>query len=72
MSENRPDDPVSNDEPKGLVALNAELTALEGKTDPASRERFAELLDELINLDMAMGPTRKAMGRAHKKKASEE
>ncbi len=72
MSENRPDDPASSEEPKGLVALNAELTALEGKTDPASRERFAELLDELLNLDMAMGPVRRAMGRAQKENASEE
>jgi len=64
VSENRPDDPASNEEPRGLVALNAELTALEDKRDPASRERFAELLDELINLDMGMGGFRRAMGRA--------
>lgn len=51
---------------RGLVALNAELAALEGRTDKASRERAAELLDELINLDMALGPVRRAMGRAGK------
>jgi len=45
---------------------------LEGKTDPASRERYVELLDELLNLDMAMGPVRRAMGRAQKENASEE
>ena len=65
VNENQPDDAASNESPRGLVALNAELTALEGKTDPASRERFAELLDELLNLDMAMGAVRRAMGRAH-------
>ena len=72
VSENRPTDSASNEEPMGLIALNAELTALEGKTDPVSRERFAELLDALINRDMGMGPLRRAMGRAKEQKASGE
>ena len=41
---------------RGLIAINNELASLEGKDDPASRERYLELTDELINLDMAMGP----------------
>jgi hypothetical protein len=56
----------------GLVALDAELTRLADKTDPASRERFAELLNELMNLDMALAPVRRAIGRAREEKASEE
>lgn len=52
---------------KGLIWLNAEIKALEAKNDPASRERIDELVDELITLDMAMGPIRRAMGRPTKK-----
>ena len=37
MSDKRPENPASANEPMGLVALNAELTRLADKTDPASR-----------------------------------
>jgi hypothetical protein len=48
--------------------INAELTALEGKTDPESRERSTELMDELLNLDMAYGQYRRNMIAASKKR----
>ena len=43
--------------------INRELDALAGKTDPASRERSAELIDMLLTADMGMGPSRRTMGQ---------
>ena len=56
----------------GLIALNKELDELKDKTDQASRDRFAELLDALMNRDMGMGPMRKAMCRGEKTKPDSE
>jgi hypothetical protein len=61
-------DHARTDRNYGLLDLNRELTALEGKTHEASRQRAGELLDELINLDMSFGPVRKAMGGPAKPK----
>jgi hypothetical protein len=48
---------------RGLIAINEELEFLEDKDDPASQLRRLQLEDELITLDMALGPIRRAMGR---------
>jgi hypothetical protein len=65
MNDNRNENPKK--EWKGLVWLNAELKVLERKNDPVSRERYDELVDELITMDMAMGPIRRTMGRTAEK-----
>ena len=38
--------------------LTTQLRELEGKTDPASRRLFEELIDELICVDMTLQPYR--------------
>jgi len=43
--------------------ITEELRELEHKTDPESRARFNELIDQLMCADMALQPYRKAMGR---------
>ena len=62
----------NEDAGRGLVAINAEMTALEGKTDEASEQRWRELLDDLINMDMGMGPARRAMCQGGKPKPRAE
>jgi len=44
--------------------ITAELKELEKKDDPASRERFNDLLEQLLTVDMALGPMKRAMGGA--------
>jgi hypothetical protein len=56
-------DPNAPPASRGLIAINEELESLEGKDDPISRKRYLQLIDELINLGMAMGPIRRAIGR---------
>jgi hypothetical protein len=46
--------------------INKELDALKDKADPVSIARFHDLEWELVNIDMAMGPARRAMGRRKK------
>ena len=43
--------------------INDELHRLKDRTDPESRARFEELIDELMCVDMSLQPYRKAMGR---------
>ena len=64
MAENQ-----KGDRPLDYGEINKELYALEGKNDPASNERRAGLLDELITIDMAWGECRRAMGRAASRSA---
>ena len=46
--------------------LTLELRALEGKDDEQSHALREELLDELMGVDMALQPSRRAMGQAKK------
>jgi hypothetical protein len=46
--------------------INREMKELEGKNDEASSARYAELLDELLCVDSALQPSRRAMGNARK------
>jgi len=48
--------------------VNKELVSLEGKDEEESEDRRTELIDELLTMDMALGPVRKAMIEAAKKK----
>lgn len=58
MSEkNKPDDGSRLYE--RWLAINEELEALEDKADPASKERFDELVDQLITIDMCFGAFRR-------------
>lgn len=52
--------------------VNAELNSLEGKADQESNERRAELLEELMCMDMALGPCRRAMSEKARKKREQE
>jgi hypothetical protein len=54
------------------VAIEKELKDLQGKRDPASAGRFDELIDELMTVDSALGPFRKAMGNAPRKQQPEK
>ncbi len=47
-----------------IVELNSELKSLDFEKDPEARDRQAELLDELMTLDMALQPIRRQMGQA--------
>ncbi len=57
---------------RGKREIEAELASLEGKDDPASKDRYMELIDELMTLDMGLGPFRRAMGQAPKAKPEEK
>ena len=63
MTEYNRDVPARSNAARTWGELNAELLGLEGKTDPASCERPADLLDQLMCADMALGPMRKAMAK---------
>lgn len=65
MSEDQGEDPKLPATTPGARwgEITEELHRLEGRADPESRARFAELLDELMCVDMSLQPYRKAMGR---------
>jgi hypothetical protein len=44
--------------------ITKELDSLQGKKDEEANEREAELLEELMTIDMALQPFRKTMGNA--------
>jgi hypothetical protein len=46
--------------------VNKQLRLFEGKQDPESVERWSELIEELMCMDMALRAYRKAMARAHR------
>jgi hypothetical protein len=46
--------------------VNAELDRLKDKDDEQSKQRWQELIDDLLNMDMGMGGYRRAMGKAMK------
>lgn len=47
--------------------VHKQLKALEGKDDQQSNEHRENLLEELMCMDMALGPYRRAMGQAPRK-----
>ncbi len=49
-----------------ISTISDELKSLEGKDDPASRERCLELEDALMTIDMGLRPFKMKMGRSKK------
>jgi hypothetical protein len=50
--------------------VNEELKRLQGMTNQEAVDRSGELFEELITLDMALAPMRRAMGRQETPKAN--